>query len=107
MDLGELCDILRRRRIRILPPDDGAVEMRVDAPKGAITPKLNGSLKRHKEALLAAGFWYDDEGKRYWWGRCSRCGAVVQGAGPAADYPPAGIVYCLWCAAFSETSERS
>lgn len=109
MNVNELCDILRRRRIRILPPKEDSEELRIDAPKGegAITEQLAAALKRHKDELLQAGFWYDDGGKRYWWGRCSSCGCVVQGAGKLGDWPPAGEVFCLWCYSFSETSKRS
>lgn len=109
MNVDELCDILRRRQVRVLPPKGDSDELRIDAPKGAeaITERLTVALKRHKDELLQIGFWYDDGDKRYWWGRCAGCGCVVQGAGKADDYPPPGEVFCLWCWCFFETSKRS
>jgi len=61
------------------------------------------TLRRQGEILERGYWWQEQDGLTIWWGRCARCGGLIQGAGYGLRVPDPGTAVCTECG----TSKRS
>lgn len=108
MSIEDFLETLRARGVQLRVPVDehgvdrrdeqGELQLVVYAPPGALLERSVGALRQAKAEILRVGYWWEsEEGVVTWWGRCSRCGAVVRGGGVGFVVPAAEDVVCVYC----------
>lgn len=95
MSCTEYLAALRAQGVRIrVEVVEGMERLKVDAPGGTLRDRMTAAIRQCKDEILQSGYWWTEgDGLTVWWGRCQRCGALVQGSGYGMRVP-VGPVRC-------------